>query len=251
MKKHQIAAQLYTLREFLKTPEEIARSLKKVKQIGYDAVQISGMGPIAESELVKILAGEGLVCCATHEPGKKIVEEPEAIIERLQQLHCRYTAYPFPHQVPSDYADTVTLARALNVAAHKMASAGIVLTYHNHAIEFQKFEDKTMLDIIYDNAPELQSELDTFWVQHGGANPVSWIRKMNGRLPLLHLKEFGIVDNQITMFHIGGGNLEWDAIIPAADAAGTEWFIVEQDICLIDPFDSLKLSREFLQVYCS
>ena len=78
MKKSQIAAQLFTLRDFLKTPEDIAASLRKVKQIGYDAVQVSGMGPVAEEELVKILDGEGLICCATHEPGKKIVEETAA-----------------------------------------------------------------------------------------------------------------------------------------------------------------------------
>ncbi len=246
MKKAQIAAQLYTLRDFLKTPEDIAKTLKKVKAIGYSAVQISGMGPIAEGELVKMLDGEGLVCCATHEPGKTIVENTDAVIERLRKLNCQYTAYPYPHQVPTSYAEAAALAGVMDVAAKKMAAAGQVLTYHNHAIEFMKFDGKTMLDIFYDNAPALQSELDTFWVQHGGANPVSWIRKMNGRLPLLHLKEFGIVDNKITMFHIGGGNLEWKEIIAAGDAAGVKWFIVEQDVCLIDPFDSLKLSYDYL-----
>lgn len=53
MKKHQIAAQLYTLREFLKTEPLIFESLKKVKKMGYDAIQVSGMGPIDEKELVK------------------------------------------------------------------------------------------------------------------------------------------------------------------------------------------------------
>ncbi|MEI8245854.1 MAG: sugar phosphate isomerase/epimerase [Lentisphaerota bacterium] len=246
MKKNQIAAQLFTLRDFLKTPEDIAASLKKVKQIGYDAVQVSGMGPIAEEELVKILDGEGLICCATHEPGGKIVNETAAVIERLNKLNCKYTAYPFPHKVPASETEAVGIAQQLENAAVAMAAAGQVLTYHNHATEFTKFGGRTMLDIFYDEAPHLQGELDTFWVQHGGGNPVSWIRKLSGRLPLLHLKEFGILDSKITMYHIGGGNLEWDAIIPAAEIAGVEWFIVEQDNCLIDPFESLKLSFEYL-----
>ena len=62
MRRKQIAAQLYTLREFLKTPEDIAISLKKVKKIGFDAVQVSGLGPIDAAELKKILDGEGLIC---------------------------------------------------------------------------------------------------------------------------------------------------------------------------------------------
>ncbi len=250
MKKNQIAVQLYTLRDYLKTPGDIAATLKKVKAIGYDAVQVSGMGPIPEEELVRILDGEGLICCATHEPGKTIVENPGAVIERLRRLNCKYTAYPFPHAIPSCHTDVVTLARSLDAAARQLAAAGQVLTYHNHAIEFEKFEGHTMLDIIYDQAPALQGELDTFWIQHGGCNPVSWIKKLSGRLPLLHLKEFGIKGNQITMFHIGGGNLDWRAIIDAADAAGTEWFIVEQDVCQIDPFESLRLSFDYLIPLC-
>ncbi len=246
MKKSQIAAQLFTLRDFLKTPEDIAVSLRKVKQIGYDAVQVSGMGPVAEEELVKILDGEGLICCATHEPGKKIVEETAAVIERLNKLHCKYTAYPFPHKMPANEVETVGMAKEFEKAAVTMAAAGQILTYHNHSNEFARFGSRTMLDIFYDEAPHLQGELDTFWVQYGGANPVSWIKKLSGRLPLLHLKEFGILDGKITMYHIGGGNLEWDKIIPAADEAGVEWFIVEQDNCLIDPFESLKLSFDYL-----
>ena len=88
MKKNRIAAQLYTLRDFLKTPEEIAKSLRKVKKIGYDAVQISGLGPIDTVELKKIIDGEGLVCCATHESGKTICEEPQKAIGNGVLIGC-------------------------------------------------------------------------------------------------------------------------------------------------------------------
>ena len=57
MKKHQLAVQLYTLRNFLQTPEDIARSLAKVKAIGYDTIQVSGMGEIEESRLTQFLGG--------------------------------------------------------------------------------------------------------------------------------------------------------------------------------------------------
>lgn len=246
MKKSQIAVQLYTLREYLKTPADIAETLKKVKKIGYDAVQISGMGPIDEAELVKMLNGEGLVCCATHENGAKIVTETDWVIERLNKLNCKYTAYPFPHKIPTSAAEAMSIAAELETAAKKMAAAGQVLTYHNHDIEFMKFDGQTMLDIFYTNAPTMQGEIDTFWVQHGGANPTSWVNKLKGRLPLLHLKEFGIHERKITMMPIGCGNLEWSSILPAAEKGGTEWFIVEQDSCLIDPFESVKISLDYL-----
>ncbi|MEI8352769.1 MAG: sugar phosphate isomerase/epimerase, partial [bacterium] len=85
-----------------------------------------------------------------------------------------------------------------------------------------------------------------YWVQFGGGNPIEWCKKLENRLPLLHLKEYGIVENKPTMLELGSGNLDWKRIVKAAKKSGTEWFIIEQDICRIDPFDSLKMSLEYL-----
>jgi len=248
VKKNKIAAQLYTLREFLKTPEDIAKSLKKVKGIGFDAVQVSGMAPIPEAELKKILDGEGLICCATHESGKSILEETQKVIDRLKALNCKYTAYPYPHEKPTSEEGYVKLAKDLSAAGKKMADAGLVLCYHNHAIEFERFGKRNALEIIYDESDPryLQGEPDTYWIQFGGGCPVKWCERLKGRLPLLHLKEYGIVDNAVKMLEVGSGNLDWKKIIEVSENGGTEWFIIEQDVCRIDPFDSLKMSLEYL-----
>src|ERR1035437_7670161 len=103
----QVAAQLFTLRDFLKTEADIASTLKKVREIGYTAVQVSGMGPIAEHDLVKILDGEGLVCCATHEDSARLLSEPQRAVERLNKLGCKFTAYPYPSGILFDTLDQV------------------------------------------------------------------------------------------------------------------------------------------------
>lgn len=248
MKKKMIAAQLYTLRDYLKTPPDIAATLKKVKAIGYDHVQVSGLGPIEPAELKKILDGEGLTCCATHESGAAIVSEPGKIVEKLNVLDCRYTAYPYPHVPLKTKEDCKKLASDLNKSGKALAKEGIVLCYHNHAIELERFGKSTALDIIYgeSNKKYLQGEIDTYWIQYGGGCPVEWCSKLKGRLPLIHLKEYGIVGNEVKMLEVGSGNLNWKAIIKEAKKSGCEWFIVEQDVCRIDPFDSLKMSLEYL-----
>jgi sugar phosphate isomerase/epimerase len=255
MKLNQVAAQLYSVRDYTKTPVDVAKTLKKIRQIGYQAVQVSGMGPIAEEDLKKILDGEGLYCCVTHEPGLTILNEPQKAIDRLKKLNCPFTAYPYPANIDLSSKDAVlTLAKQLDSSGSLMQKAGITLTYHNHALEFRKIENQTVLDMIYANTDKrhLMSELDTYWVQAGGGDSIAWCKKLAGRLPLIHLKDYGIdANNNPAMREIGSGNLDWPGIISAAEKSGCKWFIVEQDGNWInnDPFESLRISYNYIRDY--
>jgi sugar phosphate isomerase/epimerase len=71
---------------------------------------------------------------------------------------------------------------------------------------------------------------------------------MTGRLPLLHLKDFAIVDNRAVFAEVGSGNLDMPTIIKAGMAAGCQWFMVEQDDCYgKDPFVAIEKSFRYLQ----
>lgn len=250
MKLNQVAAQLYTLRDFIKTPADIAASMKKVREIGYTSVQVSGMGPIEESELMKILDGEGLTCCATHESGDVIRQTPEIVVERLQKLNCKYTAYPYPAGIDfSNPEHVASLIVDLDKAGAVLREAGQVLGYHNHAIEFLRVGGKPLLETIYDSTDpkNLVGEIDTYWVQYGGGDPVTWCERLADRLPLIHLKDYGYLpENKPVFAEIGYGNLDFRAIVAAAEKSGCEWFIVEQDTCPGDPFESLKMSFDYI-----
>jgi sugar phosphate isomerase/epimerase len=253
MKITQVAAQLYTCRDLIKTPAEIITTLRRIRAVGYTAVQVSGMGPIAEEELNKILDGEGLVCCATHEGSDEVLNEPQVVIERLQKLRCSYTAYPYPAGVDFSSRESIgTLIGKLDAAGKMFAEAGLTLCYHNHSHEFRKLGDKTILDLIYEGTDprHLQGELDTYWVHYGGGENVEWCEKLAGRLPLIHLKDFQTnAENKPEFAEIGVGNLNFKKIIAAAEQSGCQWFIVEQDVCPGDPVDSLAQSFDYIQTH--
>ena len=93
----------------------------------------------------------------------------------------------------------------------------------------------------------MQFELDTFWVQTGGGDVVDWIKRLQGRMDVVHFKDMAS-DGQAKqiMAEIGQGNLNWDGIIQACRSIGVKWYLVEQDVCQRSPFESLDISRRFL-----
>lgn len=249
MKPSQVAAQLFTIREHLKTPADIAESFRKIREIGYEAVQISGMTRPETGELKKMLDDNGLKCCSTHDPANAILKETDKVIDFLKAIDCPTTAIP---SLPAEYRSLdgyKRLAKEASEAGQKMKDAGITLMYHNHRFEFEKYDGKTGLDIIYDESdPELlQGEIDTYWVQAGGACPAAWCARLRNRLPVVHFKDMAIINNEQVICEIGVGNLDFHKVTEECEKSGTQWFAVEQDTCPGDPFESLKISFEYIK----
>jgi sugar phosphate isomerase/epimerase len=73
------------------------------------------------------------------------------------------------------------------------------------------------------------------------------MQRCAGRVPVIHLKDKEVVPKDGPVIAaIGEGNLPWNTIVPACEAAGVDWYGVEQDTCRRDPFDCLRSSFEYL-----
>jgi len=247
----KIAAQLYTLRDFTKTPDDIKRTLEQVAKIGYESVQLSALGPIDPCELREACQSNGLSICATHISFDDMVRDIAGVIAEHQVYCCQY---PGVGGMSSRYTATAQaykdFAQDASEVGRQLKAAGMTFVYHNHSTEFQHFDEVRGMDILFDESdPEAFAfELDTYWIQHGGASPVAWINKCAGRLPVIHLKDMRITSGREQYYcEVGEGNLDWPGIIAACAAAKVEWYIVEQDVCQRDPFESLKISLDNLK----
>jgi sugar phosphate isomerase/epimerase len=137
----------------------------------------------------------------------------------------------------------------MNGFGERLARAGIVLVYHNHAFEYRNYNGKLGMEILYQHFNQnVQFEIDTFWVQKGGSNPVNWINKVVGKMDVVHFKDMGIRNwDEQYMAEVGSGNLNWDEIIKACLNNKVLWACVEQDDTQgRDPFECAKTSLEFL-----
>ena len=253
MTQHVIGAQLYTVRQYTKTIEDVRETLKKVAQIGYTAVQVSGFGPVDTKEVAQAAEDNGLTICCTHVGWDDFLKDADAVIEKHQAWKCTHPAIGGLWQDKYKGIDGIQVfADELAPVAEKLAKAGMDFSYHNHDHEFWKLPNgKTWLETLYDTIPaaHLKAELDVFWVQAGGADPAAWVRKMAGRQPLLHLKDMVMTEARERHFApIGEGNMNWPAILDAARDSGVHWMLVEQDDCYgADPFEALATSYKNLR----
>ena len=251
MAKNKLAAQLYTVRQFMKTPADIAVTMKKIKKIGYNAVQLSGLGPIDPAELKKITDGEDLEICATHVSYERIMNETQKVIDEHKLWNCRYLGLgALPERYRESKEGYVTFVKEISPFVKKIADSGLIFVYHNHNFEFIKFDGQTALDIILKESDpkSFNFEPDTYWIQSGGSEPAAYIRKLGKRAPVIHFKDMAIdlKERKQIMAEVGEGNLNWPGIIESCREVGAEWYIVEQDVCRRDPFESLAISLKNL-----
>jgi len=237
--------QMYTLRDYCKTSSDTAKTLKKVSGIGYKVIQVSGMAePKDMKEVKKILDDNGLYACSTHTGYQSIIEETDKVIEEHRMLGCEAIICP---GLPGELHNKEGYVRAgeeFSKIMGKINKSNLVLGYHNHGIELQRYEGKTGLDILMENCEGLHAEIDTYWIQFGGGDPAAWIRRFSGRCNQLHFKDMGMTGHKQVMPPIGEGNLDWEAIVKASKRAGVKYCLVEMDEPAVDAFLSLERSLE-------
>lgn len=237
-------------------------TLRKVSAIGYSAVEISQvpMTPENVAELDRSRRELGIDIAALSVametpkgmPGDSLKDHFAKIVDDAQRLDTkllRIGMLPFPAM--KSINAVVDFAKRANEYAEQLQEHGLGLYYHNHHIEFAKFDGKYMLDIIAGNSPAMGLEIDVHWVQRGGLDPVRTLAKYAGRTAMVHLKDyrigelpdtsFGLLEsgdfagfmadfkNVVQFAEVGEGNLDFASIVPAAQAAGAQYLLVEQD----------------------
>ncbi len=244
-----IAIQLYSVRDDLAA--DFKGTLQAVKAMGYEGVEFAGLCGYSAADVKAMCAEVGLVPISAHVPYYDMVADPAGVLKTYAEIGCKYVAIPYltPECRPGTdgFAKVVENAAMLGKVAN---SLGMTLLYHNHDFEFEKLDGKYALEVLYDTVPAdlLKTELDTCWVRVGGEEPAAYVRKFAGRAPVVHLKDYaggksehmyeliGIEseeqapeENPFEFRPVGSGVQDIPAIIAAAEAAGAEWLVVEQD----------------------
>lgn len=253
-------------------------TFKKLSEIGYKSVEVSQVETSKENidQIIRACKDFDMEVAAMSAalepmfPGQESLEtDYDKIVADCRAVDTdllRIGMLPFDKMANLDKA--IEFAKKANEYALKLKEDGIKLYYHNHHIEFVKYDGKYLLDIISENAPELGFELDVHWVQKGGENPVNILKKYSGKVELVHLKDYEVMpltmddlklmqedqaafrtafDNRARFAPLGQGSLPLKECADQAIESGCRYLLVEQDLSYgRDPFEELKISYDWL-----
>ena len=270
-----VGIQVYGLRDLLEnTPENFKSVMQKVKDLGYDGVELAGLYGL-EPEFVKnTLAEVGLTPISAHVAFDEMMNDIDKVIADYSAIGVKYLVMPYMAEEyrPANPEGFKKFLPLFNEVGEKIHKAGMTFLYHNHDFEFVKLENgKWGYDEMFDSIPSenLQSELDTCWCDVATGEAPEFVKKYTDRIPVVHLKDYikkGEVKNMYKLIGIeeeesegdtgyfgfrpvGFGQMIWEPVLEAAIEANANWVIVEQDEHYeLEPLECARRSREYLRI---
>lgn len=238
----QIGVQLYTLRDRLKEPNSIHAVFQELKTLGIKTVQLSGITSFFDQGIIQTLIeaanANQVGIHATHVPFEALEQNLNQVIAIHHQLNCPYIGIG---RMPDEYRKNPSIktfsafASRMNALVKTLKANNLTLVYHNHEFEFIKDNQQLLFDVlIHELDPAIHLELDVHWVARSGVDPIKLIQRLSGRINVIHIKDYVVVNTESTRCDIrfgaiGDGTLDLVSILHKANENHCEYAYIEQD----------------------
>ncbi len=233
-----LGVQAYSFRNYF--PKDIPGTLDRIQAMGITEIE-GGSGRIPPEEYKKLCDERGISIPSTGAGFADLENDPAAVAETAKKLGSKYVMCAWvPHKKGQfNLEDAKKAIEVFNNAGKVLKENGLTFCYHAHGYEFQPYENGTLLDYIIQNTePEYVSfEMDIFWIQFGGGDPVKLLKKYGDRWKLMHLKDMkkGVpkdltggtsVENNVPL---GTGELDMPAILKEGRKIGIAHYFIEDE----------------------
>ena len=207
------------------------------------AVEFAGYGGLSSSEITSLLRETGMRAASTHVGLTDLEADLDGQIDFCKAIGCSHLVLPWLPAESRGVEFLRALAPRLNEFGSRCREQGISFCYHNHNFEFVTVENTLLLDVLLDATdPALVSlELDVYWAAFAGQDPVAYLRRRGDRVQLVHMKDMASTPER-GFTEVGDGTLDLRSVIAAADQAGAQWFIVENDAPKMASLESARRS---------
>jgi sugar phosphate isomerase/epimerase len=247
----KIATQMYSVRK--EFAEDAEGTLRRLREIGFEAVQLDGMRGNDPLKVAALLKKYHLQVAGMHIKHERFFNDVDGIIEEAYLFGCKTI---FDKYIDDDEQNEQgyrrTKATLLEVA-QKLSPLGFRVGIHNPEYDYNHLVDgRKVIDFITDpvNGICIYPEPDTYWMTIAGENPVETIKKYSGRAPILHLKDYqsgyDLNDMENNLIEVGSGEIDMKSVVQWGEENGVEYYCVEQDYSRIGIFESLKIGFDYL-----
>ena len=238
-----ISVQLYTIRDLLAEDYEV--TIRKIADMGYVGVETANMFGDSPASAAKLFGELGLTVSGAHS-AMPLGDQKQEVLDTMGALNCERLIVAW--QPPEKYKSLdgiKSICDSLNEGAAVAKANGLKLGYHNHWFEYELVENRIPTDVMLEHLdPDVFLEVDVYWVQTAGQNPVEVIRRLGSRAPLLHVKD-GPCQMDAPMTALGEGVVDIPGVV-AASAGSVEWLVVELDRCATDMMEAVGKSYQYL-----
>jgi sugar phosphate isomerase/epimerase len=246
-KLSRIGMQLYTVRRELE--KDFEGTLRQVAALGYREVEFAGYFGRRPAEVKALLKRFELDAPAAHVQLAELRGDLRPLIDAAQAIGHKYllVAWLRPEERKSldDYRRHADL---FNEAGAALRREGLLFAYHNHDFEFAPLEGQVPYDLLLERTDPnvVKLEMDLYWTVKGGARPVEYFERHPGRFHLLHVKDMDATPRRF-FADVGRGRIDFKSIFARSGKAGVRHYFVENDEPAGSPFESLRVSFEYLR----
>jgi sugar phosphate isomerase/epimerase len=242
-----IGVQLYTVRAEM--AKDFEGSLEKVAAIGYKEVEFAGYYNKSPKDIMAVLDRYGLAAPSAHAPLADIQTKLDQTIETAKAVGHQFLICPYlvdtDRRTLDDYKRH---AETFNRAGEACRKVGIQFGYHNHDFEFEAKDGKLPYDLLLEETDKdlVKMELDLYWISKASQNPIAYLDKHRDRFALFHVKDMDKTPNR-GITEVGRGVIDFKSVFARAPKGAIKPYFVEQDTCPGSPFDSIKISFDYLK----
>lgn len=251
-----LGVQLWSFRE--KAESDPLGVFEMTHDMGFTHVETAGLYGMSADSFSQAIKDAGLKVTSMHVSYDAIKNDVETVIADAKAMGVQYVGIAwYPHEAGNFTEETARQAIAdFNEFGQTFKDAGLTFFYHNHGYEPSAYGDGTLLDLIIDETdPELVVfEMDVLWTWLPNVDPVALIERHPGRFKLMHIKDMkqGLERGSLSgglpaedKSVIGEGQVDWPALLEAAEKDGFEHFYLEDEST--DPIGNAPKSVAYLK----
>ena len=261
--KIPLGIQLWTVKS--EAEKDLEGTLRKLHALGFREIEFAGYYGKSAADIGALLKTIGLTPVSTHAAADLIVSSGEQVIADAKTLGLKYIICSSPMSGAAkakldwakkmdslDAGDWKMNAELFNKFGRQVKTAGMQFGYHNHHVEFKKFDGKSGFDTLFaaTDADLVKIELDVGWAVAASEDPVAILDKYKSRVVALHVKDIAKLDadpHKATTVAVGEGTIDWKKVIGTARAHGVKHYFYEQEEPYTRPvLESAKISADYL-----